>query len=81
MQALTGRDQPSNAMGQLVDSLVPSQWPKVVQKVELHISLDRPLSICALVISFGAAASGLLWSSGYLLRSIREFASADKRRV
>lgn len=73
-------DSPSNPVGQLVESLVPSQWPKVVQKVELNISLDRPLSVCALVISFGAAASGLLWSSGYLLRAIRDVTSDRGQR-
>jgi len=73
MQASREGQSPFNPVGQLVESLVPSQWPKVVQKVELHVSLDRSLAACALVLSFGAAASGLLWSSGYLLRAIREF--------
>ena len=90
---------PVGQVGALVDALVPSQWPKVVQKVEIQvgmnpfcvhasamcfccghlwiltltqISFDGALATCTLVLAFGAAFSGVLWSSAFLLRVIHD---------
>ena len=60
-------------------SQVPKEWPRVHQRVELHISVDLPLALCFAVLSVGALVSGILWSTGSLLRSWKEFKSAEER--
>ena len=62
-------------------SLVPKEWPRLVQKIELHISIDRPLALCLAVLSIGATVSGLLWSSGFLLRAWTESKSDWRERT
>ena len=99
MSSAQRASDPVGQVGALVDALVPSQWPKVVQKVEIQvgmhpfcvhasamcfccghlwiltltqISFDGALATCTLVLAFGAAFSGILWSSAFLLRVIHD---------
>lgn len=51
---------------------MPTQWPSVHQRVDIHISTDGTLGLCATVISLGAAFAGALWSSAFFLRTWKE---------